>query len=58
MKQFCFLNEDDLDNLPKDIKLIPFDVAYLQATTDQETVQSDNKHKHDKKRKALKQSCL
>jgi hypothetical protein len=31
MKQFCFLNEDDLDNLPEDFKLIPFDVAYLAA---------------------------
>ncbi len=30
MKQFCFLNEDDLDNLPKDFKLIPFDVAFLE----------------------------
>lgn len=30
MKQFCFLNEDDLDSLPKDFKLIPFDVAYLE----------------------------
>ena len=30
MKQFCFLNEDDLDNLPKDVKLIPFDVAVLE----------------------------
>lgn len=29
MKQFCFLNEDDLDNLPKDFKLIPFDVDFL-----------------------------
>lgn len=29
MKQFCFLNEDDLDNLPKDFKLIPFDVNFL-----------------------------
>lgn len=29
MKQFCFFNEDDLENLPKDFKLIPFDVAFL-----------------------------
>ena len=29
MKQFCFFNEDDLDNLPEDFKLIPFDARYL-----------------------------
>lgn len=57
MKQFCFLNEDDLGNLPKDIKLIPFNVAYLQATTDQEIAQSNNKQKYDKKQKAFK-PCL
>lgn len=33
MKTFCFLNEDDLENLPKDFKLIPFDVSYLDKST-------------------------
>ncbi len=31
MKQFCFLNEDDLENLPADSKLIPLDVAYFDV---------------------------
>ncbi len=33
MKQFCFFNEDEIDNLPKDFKLIPFDVSFLEPKT-------------------------
>ena len=29
MKQFCFWDEDDLDNLPPDFKLVPFKVDYI-----------------------------
>jgi len=29
MKQFCFWDEDDLDNLPADFKLVPFKVDYI-----------------------------
>ena len=29
MKAFCFLNDDDLSQLPADVRLIPLDVSYL-----------------------------
>lgn len=31
MKAFCFLNEDEIDNLPDDFKLIPFDASYVES---------------------------
>ena len=32
MKQFCFWNEDDLENLPADFKLVPFNVAFIEQS--------------------------
>lgn len=29
MKEFCFYNEDDLESLPQDFKLVPFHVSYI-----------------------------
>jgi hypothetical protein len=34
MKAFCFLNDDDLSQLPADVRLIPLDVAYLEALSE------------------------
>ncbi len=31
MKEFCFWDEDDLENLPADFKLVPFNVAYYET---------------------------
>ncbi len=31
MKEFCFWDEDDLDNLPADFRLVPFNVAYYET---------------------------
>ena len=31
MKEFCFWDEDDLDNLPKDFKLVPFRVEFFET---------------------------
>ena len=31
MKEFCFWDEDDLDNLPEDFKLVPFRVEFFET---------------------------
>jgi|GEM_PF-2961510 len=31
MKEFTFWDEDDLSNLPKDFRLVPFNVAFINA---------------------------
>lgn len=34
MKEFCFWDEDDLSNLPKDFKLVPFNIDYIDPVVD------------------------
>ena len=35
MKEFILWDEDNLSNLPKDFKLVPFDVAYVDPDFEQ-----------------------
>ena len=35
MKQFCLWDEDDLDNLPPDFKLVPFKVEYIDPSVNE-----------------------